>query len=270
MTPKAPFSPESMLACLRDMESPAAQDPTLKARVHSRLTVSLLGQVPVVTSTCPPPLGGELTAPLSHLSTASSVPIRSGKGLIFAWLAPAFLTGTVAGVLADRWYQRSHAPTVAVSRAIGHQPVAHVAPTLVPTVVAIVETVSEERTRAVTATIQTNATSSPAASVSTMAAERQLLDAARTALARGEPRSGVVFLTKHAKQFPKGTLAEEREALHVRILVAMGDNDSAVAHAESFREHYPNSIFMPVIERAKNSITQSSIPRRNTDTDSKQ
>lgn len=270
MTDKTHFSAESLLASLRDLESPAVQDPTLKARVHSKLAVSLLGLAPAVTSTCPPPLGADLNTPLGQFATVSSSAVRSSKGFIMAWLAPVFVTGMLAGVLADRWYLRPHTPLVAPSRAVEQKPVAPPVPRVEQVSIANTEKVPVERTHSVAATTPTISALASADPVSTMAAERKLLDAARTALARGEPQSGIAFLTKHEKLFARGTLAEEREALFVRILAAMGDNDRAMTRANRFRRQFPNSIFMPVIERAMNSTTAVSIPRRTGETYSNQ
>jgi len=109
-----------------------------------------------------------------------------------------------------------------------------------------------------------SATSASADPVSTLAAERQLLDAARSTLARGEPQAGIISLEQHVKRFPKGTLTEEREALYIRILVAAGNDSAASARAANFQQRFPNSMFMPVVERSLASIS-----RRNLEDESK-
>lgn len=53
-------------------------------------------------------------------------------------------------------------------------------------------------------------------------AERLLLEAASAALMRGDAESALVALRQHAQRFPKGALAEEREALLARARAAPG------------------------------------------------
>ena len=62
----------------------------------------------------------------------------------------------------------------------------------------------------------------PSDASSSLAAERRLLDEARQNLARGEPEAGLVPIERHAARYPKGVLTEEREALAVRLLAALG------------------------------------------------
>ena len=54
----------------------------------------------------------------------------------------------------------------------------------------------------------------------------------------------------HAKRFPRGRLAEEREAIAVQALAAKGDRVAARARAERFRRTFPNSIFRAAVDDA--------------------
>ena len=83
-----------------------------------------------------------------------------------------------------------------------------------------------------------------------LAAERRLLDQARQALARGEPAAGLAPLEVHGKQFPKGVLTEEREALAVRLLAALGNQAAALARADNFHRRFPQSLFTPAVDNA--------------------
>jgi hypothetical protein len=93
----------------------------------------------------------------------------------------------------------------------------------------------------------------PAGHDSDLAAERALLEVARTALARGAHPDALASLNRHASQFPHGQLAEEREALAVQALVAAGRTDEAHRRAERFRQRYPNSMMEPAVEAALGS-----------------
>ena len=86
------------------------------------------------------------------------------------------------------------------------------------------------------------------------AAERALLELARTALARGQPGAGLVALERHEHEFSHGQLAEERESLWIQALVGTGAYASARTRAEAFRARFPRSIFLPVVDHVLRSI----------------
>jgi hypothetical protein len=75
-----------------------------------------------------------------------------------------------------------------------------------------------------------------------LARERSLLGRARTALAKREARAALGALDRHAREFPSGRLAEERESLRVQALVLSGDRDAAQAEARAFEQKYPKSL----------------------------
>jgi hypothetical protein len=90
----------------------------------------------------------------------------------------------------------------------------------------------------------------PAASSRGLAAERALLDVARSALARGAPQDALEAANRHGKEYPGGTLAEERDALTIKSLVALGRMDEARARAAIFERLYPNSMALAAIRSA--------------------
>jgi hypothetical protein len=83
-----------------------------------------------------------------------------------------------------------------------------------------------------------------------VAEERVLVDDARKALARGDASASLESLRAHERRFPSGTLVEEREALAVKTLAALGRGAEARARAERFRTTYPSSLFLPSVESA--------------------
>lgn len=85
---------------------------------------------------------------------------------------------------------------------------------------------------------------------SELARERTLLDLARASAARGEPAQVLQRVAQHAEQFPHGHLTEEREALAIRALLALGRVQEARDRARAFRSAYPNSFLTPVIDSA--------------------
>ena len=87
-------------------------------------------------------------------------------------------------------------------------------------------------------------------------AERVLLDAARSALVHGDPDGSWDALRKHERRFPRGALAEEREALAVRTLASLGRGPEAKRRLEGLRRQYPHSVFLPAAESALNTMTE--------------
>jgi hypothetical protein len=80
--------------------------------------------------------------------------------------------------------------------------------------------------------------------------ERLLLERATAALVRGDATSALSALGEHARKFPRGELAEEREMLFVRALRAAGQNDAAEKRAKDFKRQFPSSLQQGIIDPA--------------------
>ncbi len=87
-----------------------------------------------------------------------------------------------------------------------------------------------------------------------LAAERALLEIARTALARGQVEAALDAVQRHARRFPRGQLVEERESVWIQALVAGERSAEARQRAAEFRRRFPQSILRPVVEAAVRSI----------------
>ena len=96
----------------------------------------------------------------------------------------------------------------------------------------------------------TSTTSTSGANDVDLAAERALVDRARTALSRGQTKDALDAVDAHATRFPRGRLSEEREALAIDALARSGRLDEATARAARFRTTYPNSVFNGVVDAA--------------------
>lgn len=94
-----------------------------------------------------------------------------------------------------------------------------------------------------------------------LARERALLETARTALARKPPDpaeaadaperpDAITLLLQHARQFPDGRLAEERESLLIQALAAAGRTSEARSRAARFRTRFSHSLLLPAVEAA--------------------
>ena len=88
------------------------------------------------------------------------------------------------------------------------------------------------------------------APVDTLGEERGLLDRARQDISRGLLVDAGALLDRHAAEFPSGQLAEEREALGIRLLVREGREREARSRAQRFRKLHPHSIQLPGIDDA--------------------
>jgi hypothetical protein len=84
----------------------------------------------------------------------------------------------------------------------------------------------------------------------TLGEERGLLDRARHDISRGLLAEAGVLLERHAAEFPSGQLAEEREALVIRLLIREGREGEARSRAARFRRLHPHSIQLPGIDDA--------------------
>lgn len=88
------------------------------------------------------------------------------------------------------------------------------------------------------------------APASSLALERGLLDRARAKMAAGETEAALAVLTQHARSYSRGLLSEEREAMAVNALVALGRAPEARRRGRAFHEQYPSSLVRRSVEAA--------------------
>ena len=75
----------------------------------------------------------------------------------------------------------------------------------------------------------------------TVDAEAAILRNADAALKRGDAQGALALVDQHARQFPNGILAEERDAERVVVLCALGRTDEARAAGAAFLRAHPRS-----------------------------
>lgn len=85
---------------------------------------------------------------------------------------------------------------------------------------------------------------------SLLAKERTLLDRARRHMAAGEPAVTLEVTQRHEREFPGGLLVEEREAMAIRALLALGNTEAARARGERFVARFPGSLLAPALAPA--------------------
>jgi len=79
--------------------------------------------------------------------------------------------------------------------------------------------------------------------------ELGLLRQARAAVARGDFSAALRPITEHTRRFKNGRLVEEREALRVKVLVALGRTKEARHTAAAFKARFPRSVLLPAVSR---------------------
>jgi len=75
-----------------------------------------------------------------------------------------------------------------------------------------------------------------------LAAELSALDAARSALASGNPSGALSGLDSYARNFPHGRLSLEAEVLRIDALAKSGQTAAAKKRAEAFMKRHPGSV----------------------------
>jgi TolA-binding protein len=75
----------------------------------------------------------------------------------------------------------------------------------------------------------------------TLAAELRLLARANTAMRTGDPAAALAVLDRHAREFPAGQLAPEREYKRALALCELGRTERAREVAETFVRAHPDS-----------------------------
>jgi hypothetical protein len=83
-----------------------------------------------------------------------------------------------------------------------------------------------------------------------LALERALIDRARLALARGQGKDALDALLQHGRDYPRGRMNEECDALTVQALALEGRMDEARRRAARFDAEYPTSLFSPAVHAA--------------------
>ena len=90
----------------------------------------------------------------------------------------------------------------------------------------------------------------PTTAVDPLAAEVELLQRAHGSFTRQDFGIALRLIAEHARRFPQGALAEQREALRVRSLAGSGRTDEARRAAVAFAEKFPRSVLLSAVENA--------------------
>jgi len=191
-----------------------------------------------------------LTAAGTKTAAGLAVPLSK------VWLAVVTLSaiGVGAGAaLYQRADHRSAAPAIGAGgglAAAGPAPARAVAAGPAPPAVA-------PAARAASAVAPRRLGPAPAGAPGDIVAESALLEAARRALVDGDARVALGRIAQHVRQFQRGLLVEERDALWIQALALAGERGAARARAAAFYRRFPDSIQRDAIERALATSTES-------------
>lgn len=213
-------------------EQQAVSDPgPARARLAERLAVQLAGSVapPVV------PKAARLAKIFNRVGLATFAAGAVAGSVLRGWVAPP--APRVETHYVDR--------VVTVERFVD----AGAPPPIAPAPSASVALPRSPRP-----SVSSTASAAPSLPDADLARERQLIDQARSALARGDGSAALLALEEHARAFPRGQLVEAREALTVQALVDAGRTAEAKARAARFKRAFPGSMYRAVVDSAISSI----------------
>lgn len=225
---------EDVLSLLREAKVVPELEPATKAKLFADVASRVV---------VPPPTGG---GGGGGPAASSATGLASTKGI--AALVATFALGAGAGVAVDRSIAPpapASPPIVSVVSAPEPAPPVRVPeePRGVP-VTALPSVAAPPRATAPIAPVPSDV------SARGLAAERALLDVARGALARGEPKEAFEATQRHVTEYPAGALVEEREAIAIKALVALGRRDEARGRAAEMERRYPNSLLLRAVKAA--------------------
>jgi hypothetical protein len=91
-----------------------------------------------------------------------------------------------------------------------------------------------------------------------------LLDHARSLLRGGDATSALAAVQRHNTRFPRSMFEEEREALAIRALVALGQHAAASSRTEAFARRFGGSLALSALQKlvdtSEKTVTESSQP----------
>lgn len=245
-------------ALLRPAREPLAAPAEVRARALRRLALALPiggggggeGAPPGTPSPAPGP------APSPSPNAGASGIARLLATRVPGWsLLVSFVAGGAIAVAASRPPAdgaRHEAPVEVIHEA-APTPITP-APAALPTVppapsaIAAVASAAAPASSALAPRPATSLTTARSGADGALEAERALLDVARTALGRGDGGNALRAVEAHGRKFPRGILAEEREAMSIQALRLLRRDDEAQARLERFRGRFPSSLMRPALE----------------------
>ena len=198
-----------------------------------------------------PPIPGSVRAralararSTSETASAESVGVRwvaRNRGSVIAFYAAvAFVVGAAGAAVAFRSHARTESGVAQPTRP-QLEPAACATPAAPPLAAQAPPQPSVEP--------KATRTEAPFAARESYTAELGLLQRAQAAYADHNFATTLLIVSEHSRRFPKGRLAEEREALHVKALIGAGREEEARKAASGFAARFPRSALLPRLNR---------------------
>lgn len=216
--------PADVRALLRD----AAEVPPMTDADRASILAALVAPAPA-------------PAPAPHPGPAAPM---AAKPLLIAGVTVVAAVAVLAVVIA----RRPTEPSVSAPPAPTTIPRmdASAAPEEIPSTAPPIEKATPSATPSTTPS--TRAVARPQAStVDTLAAENALIRTARSQLDTA-PADALASLEEHARRFPTGALAPERDYLFVKALRRLGRVDEARTRARVYAKKHPSSPYTPAVQ----------------------
>jgi len=160
-----------------------------------------------------------------------------------AWLGGAAAATLLAGAAAFAFYGHQKPISVPERSAVTDAPVGP-GPRLEPASSATASSQGPGLVLPAPSVTPPSATPDAARRVESYAPELELLHRAHAAYGKRDFANALRLLAEHARRFPNGRLAEEREALRVRALNSSGQSESARHAAHAFAARFPHSVLL--------------------------
>ncbi|MDB4939135.1 MAG: hypothetical protein JWP87_6107 [Labilithrix sp.] len=227
--------PPDLGALFADEREAYADDAAARARVMRRLEAAIaFGAVGAVAG------GVAVAAKTGFFASLAAHAAKHAK----LWIALAFACGIVVGETHARLATQPPPPPVAASSSHATRVEPPPLPPLTPAsnevpAVSVSSLPASPRAPAAAPPV----TSAAKATSSDLAAEQALIDTARSALARGRAGDALSAADDHARKYPRGRLAEERETMAIQALLLAGRRSDAEARGQRFHRTYPGSLY---------------------------
>jgi hypothetical protein len=186
-------------------------------------------------------VAGEATPrfPARDLPPAPRVRAARGRRLVWiAFAASVAVAGGAVGAAAALYGQRARAPQIAGPERVVPGPNAPLTSAGTPASEPLAPDAS-------IAPARPPRPARPGAKADPFTAELDLLQRAHGAYTRHDFLAALTLIAEHARRFPNGHLAEQREALRVRSLAGSGRADEAHRAAAAFASRFPRSVLLP-------------------------
>jgi hypothetical protein len=217
----------------RDPELEALLEPCrVERRVPPELRARVLARARAVVA-------GDMVPPVGFSEPSPPRRARGRRVFQIALAASLAVTAAAAGAMAALHARSSHLWKAASPDSAAPAP-------LVP-VASVGSPVTEPplAIAAAHATAKPPLPARPGAKIDLFTAELDLLQRAHGAYTRRDFAVALTLIAEHARRFPQGHLAEQREALRVRSLIGAGRLNEAHRAAAAFAVRFPRSVLLP-------------------------